>query len=327
MKRPVVALTMGDPGGIGPEIIARCFQNFKGRRDLFYVLFGSSSVFEFLQLRFGYKLPLHPIEDLRPSSLRTQCINFWDTPIFFRSADIGKVSLHNATLAYAALKLAAEAAVRNQVQAIVTAPVHKTAMRLVAPGFHGHTEFLARAAKARRYAMMFVGPKLKVTLVTIHVPISKVSRLITRRLVHEKIVLTHDFLKKYFRRPHPKIAVCALNPHGRETGSEDEAEIRPAVLRARRQGIRAEGPFSADQLFYDAYEGRYDAVVSMYHDQGLAPFKMIAFKEGVNVTLGLPFIRTSPDHGTAFDIAYQGKADPASFQAALRLAERLVLKR
>ena len=174
--------------------------------------------------------------------------------------------------------------------------------------------------------MMFVSERLKVTLCTIHVPLQKVSRLIRQELVLEKIELTHEFLKERFKIPKPKIAVCALNPHGRETGPEEDLHILPAVQKARAEKIEALGPLSADQLFHDAYHGRFDAVVSMYHDQGLAPFKMIAFRDGVNVTLGLPFIRTSPDHGTAFDIAYQRKADPSSMMAAMDLAKKLILK-
>ena len=241
--------------------------------------------------------------------------------------EIGKISLANAAAAYAALQQACHYAARGKVSALVTAPVHKMSMRGIDPHFTGHTEYLAGQSRTKAFAMMFASPRLNVTLVTIHVPLKSVSRLITPSVVFQKIRLTDEFLKRYFgiRRPH--IAVCALNPHGRETGREDEEKIRPAVRLAQKKNIRAVGPLSADRLFFDAYEGRFDAVVSMYHDQGLAPFKMIAFREGVNVTLGLPFIRTSPDHGTAFDIAGQGTADPVSMKSALSLAEQLLKTR
>lgn len=318
--KPLIALTMGDPGGVGPEIIAKTFSKLPSKSKFSYLIFGTRAPFDALrkQIRFA---PFHEVQTW--NKIKPDALNFWNltTPMGF---DKAKVSKRNAIQAYETLKFAAYAAVEGSVQAIVTAPIHKTAMRLVEPDFHGHTEFLAHAAGIKRFAMMFVGPRLKVTLVTIHVPIHKVSQLITKQAVLEKIELTNAFLKKYFPQRKPQIAVCALNPHGRETGTEDELQIRPAVKAANRKGIQAFGPLSADQVFFDAYEGRFDAVVSMYHDQGLAPFKMISFRDGVNVTAGLPFIRTSPDHGTAFDIAYQNKADAVSFQSALRLAEKLI---
>lgn len=324
MKKPVLALTMGDPGGIGPEIIAKALQPRNRSSKFQYLVVGAKAPFELLQKKYGLKIALNPVTGFDESQWSSGGINFWDIFRGCETFDIGKVSKRNAELTYRTLEAAAKLAVEGKVKGIVTAPINKTTMRLIDPGFHGHTEFLAAASGVKKYAMMFVGPKLKVTLVTIHEPISKVSKLITREQVFEKIQLTAEFLKKRFRMKNPKLGVCALNPHGRETGTEDEKEIRPAVEKARRQNINALGPLSADQIFHDAYEGRFDAVISMYHDQGLAPFKMIAFRDGVNVTVGLPFVRTSPDHGTAFDIAYQNKADASSFLSSLRLAEKLI---
>ena len=322
--KPIIALTMGDPGGIGPEIIAKTFRK-KPAKGRFFLVIGTPAPFAALRKQFSYAA-FHEVSAW--DQLREGALNFWDMSrrCQLSGFDKSRISQRNGLQAFESLKFAATAAVQGRVQAIVTAPVHKTAMRLVKPGFYGHTEYLAQMVKRKKFAMMFVGPKLKVTLVTIHVPVSEVSRLITRERVLEKIFLTESFLKKNFKIKKPKLAVCALNPHGRETGTEDELQIRPAVEAAKRKGIQAAGPLSADQVFFDAYEGRFDAVISMYHDQGLAPFKMIAFRDGVNVTLGLPFVRTSPDHGTAFDIAYQNKAQAVSFQSALRLAERLTLK-
>ncbi len=316
-KIPVLALTLGDPGGIGPEIIARTLAKHNNAKIRYFV-FGTPEPFKLLAKKCGIRLP------------SKKNITFFDVSARAReiSQDLtvrpGKVALSNAAVAYAALEAAAVAAMDRMVDGIVTAPINKTSMRFIEKNFLGHTEFLAQAAESKAFAMMFVSDRLKVTLATIHLPVKKVSAAIKKNLVLEKIKLTDLFLKKYFRMKKPKLGVCALNPHGRETGTEDEAEIRPAVRSAVKQNIAAYGPFSADQLFHDAYEGRFDAVISMYHDQGLAPFKMIAFRDGVNVTLGLPFVRTSPDHGTAFDIAYRGKANPASFLSALKLAEKLV---
>ena len=156
-------------------------------------------------------------------------------------------------------------------------------------------------------------------------PLKKVSELLSKQSILEKIVLTDEMLKRGMDIKKPRIAVCALNPHGGEFGSEEAKVIAPAVHAARRKGIEASGPFSADLLFHAAYYGKYDAVIGMYHDQALTAFKLVAFHDGVNMTLGLPDIRTSPDHGTAFDIAYQGKADPSSMLAALRLAKKAIL--
>ena len=342
---PILAVTMGDPGWIGPEIITKAFRDYKLSPGCFYLLIGVPAVFEFLGDRLGFQLPLNPIPTLEPSFLRDDSVNFLDiseeaswllkkvesvknmNPENLEGEyvfDIGKISLVNASMAYASMKVAAYQAATGLVDAVVTAPVNKTAIRLIDPKFQGHTEYLAKVSRSKSYAMMFVSNRLKVTLATIHVPLKKVSRMITKQLVLEKIRLTDQFLKTYFKIPKPKLAVCALNPHGKETGDEEETHILPACETAQADNIDAHGPLSADQLFHDAYEGRFDAVISMYHDQGLAPFKMIAFRDGVNVTLGLPFIRTSPDHGTAFDIAYQGKADPVSMKSALTLAEKLL---
>lgn len=342
MRKRVLAVTMGDPGGIGPEIILKTLAR-ETCPSIYKVVFGIPEVFEkasktIQRSALGLNvLPAYNYEMLKKSCLNVVNVTGEAKRLFDRKCPAsarssksdfqlvsGKVAISNACMSYASLEAAAHLAVLGMVDGIVTAPVNKSAMRLVEKNFHGHTEFLAEAAGVRKFAMMFVGPRLKVTLVTIHVPIRGVSRLIKKDRIYEKIDLTYRFLRDRMRIRQPKIAVCALNPHGKETGSEDEAEIVPAVQKAIRKGVKACGPYSADQIFFDAFEGRFDAVISMYHDQGLGPFKMIAFRDGVNVTLGLPFVRTSPDHGTAFDIAYQGKSDPASMISALKLAEQLV---
>lgn len=329
--KPVIALTMGEPGGIGPEVIAKALRSHRRSKKFDYLLMGARAPFELLKKKFHLSIP-SDISFLEIHSPSPFVLGRSPLPLEGGEGkgegeeifDPGKISKRNAILAYESLRTASRLAIKGKVQAIVTAPLNKTGMRFVDAKFQGHTEYLASQAGVKEFAMMFVGPRLKVTLVTIHVPLKSVSPLITRQAVFEKIRLTHEFLKKYYRIKTPRIAVCALNPHGKETGTEDEAQIRPAVRVAQKKKILAHGPFSADQLFHEAYEGKWDAVISMYHDQGLAPFKMIAFRDGVNVTLGLPFIRTSPDHGTALGIAYQNKADASSFLAALRLAEKLL---
>lgn len=337
---------MGDPGGIGPEIIAKTLSpNSQKGSDPFFLLIGTRVVFEFLEEELHLKLPLNPIPTLHRDFLREDSINFLDVSeeaerlLKTRTSadghqnglfDIGRVSATNAAMALASLKAGAYQGATGLVDALVTAPVSKEAIRLLEPRFVGHTEYLAHVAKTKEFAMMFLKEKtpdsgpLRVTLVTIHVPLKKVSRLITQEAILQKIRLTDDFLKTRLKIAKPKLGVAALNPHGRETGEEEEKVIVPAIEAARREKRNVSGPIAGDRVFYEAHQGVYDGVISMYHDQALAPFKLIAFETGVNLTLGLPYIRTSPDHGTAFDIAYQGKANPESMRSALQCALSLV---
>ena len=210
----------------------------------------------------------------------------------------------------------AQRCLRGELAALVTAPVSK---ELVAP-WPGQTELLAHVAKAKRFAMMLVGGQLRVSLVTIHEPLRRVPSKITRRRIREVIALTHDFCRRIGIN-RPRIGVAGLNPHAGEGGLLGDEERR--IIAPAMKGTGATGPWPADTLFHKAYHGAFDAVVAMYHDQGLVPLKMIAFETGVNLTLGLPFVRTSPDHGTARDIVGKGIARPDSMIAAINLAARL----
>ena len=217
----------------------------------------------------------------------------------------------------------------GQLAALVTAPISKQLLRDAGYRFEGHTELLAHIARTRRFAMMLVGGQLRVALVTIHVPLSRVPRLLSTKRITEVIELSHDACKR-FGILRPTIGVAGLNPHAGEDGllgHEERRIIAPAIQSAKRKGTNVTGPWPADTLFHKAYNGEFDAVVAMYHDQGLAPLKMIAFDSGVNLTLGLPFVRTSPDHGTAFDIAGKGIANPNSMIAAINLAAELTQRR
>lgn len=331
MSERLIAVTMGDPGGIGPEVAVRALKKRVRSGRIAYLFLGSRAVLETLATRTGLGLSMRDLDPGQENLIKAPGLYFSDVsreaaavlkgvgrPL--KPFSVGRVTLSNAALASAALRRAASLARSGMVDAIVTAPVNKTAMRLVDRTFVGHTEYLARESGTSRFAMMFVGSRLVVTLATVHVRLSAVSRNLSTVGILDKIQLTHDFLCTRMKKRKPRLGVCCLNPHGAETGPEDEKIIRPAVRRACARGIRAEGPFSADRLFHEAYAGRYDALVSMYHDQALAPFKMVNFHDGVNVTLGLPFIRTSPDHGTAFDLAFRGIADASSMVQAIRLA-------
>ena len=214
-------------------------------------------------------------------------------------------------------------AMAREIQAIVTCPITKTAMKLAGSKFHGHTELIADRTGTKKIAMMMAGDRLKVVLVTIHIPLSQVAARLNQGEILTTIRLTSKALKERFGILNPKIAVAGLNPHAGEDsmfGTEEEKIIAPAVKHAREEGLNVLGPFPPDTVFFNAANKKFHAVVCMYHDQGLIPFKMIHFSDGVNTTLGLPIIRTSVDHGTAYDIAWKGIADPSSLVAAIKMA-------
>lgn len=311
---------MGDPGGIGAEIVLKAIK--RRHTDASFLVVGSKQALDLAEKKLRFKLPFQDIKQEQPANLKSG--------LYFKDIDAnvggkiqpGKLSRINGAKALEAVKVAEEWARKKQVAAIVTAPLHKTAVRLSSPGFVGHTEYLAEKSRVKKYAMMFVGNRFLVALATIHVPLKKVSACITSKLILDKIELTSDFLKRY-RFAKQEVAVCALNPHGKETGDEEERVIIPALKKAQKKGYWVSGPHPGDSVFYDAYHGKFGAVLAMYHDQALAPFKMISFRDGVNVTLGLPYLRTSPDHGTALDIAYQGRADESSLLSAVDLVLKL----
>jgi 4-hydroxythreonine-4-phosphate dehydrogenase len=306
MPKPVVGITMGDPAGIGPEIIVKALRHRRVRSMCRPVVFGSA---RFPANATSLKSAFDIVEVETPGRVR-----------------VGKKSAASGRAAIAYLDRAVQCALRGDIDALVTAPLSKSAVRSAgARSFTGHTEYVAQKTKARSFAMMFWSKRLKVVLVTTHLPLRRVASSINTEKVLTAIRLSNDALKR-LGCARPRIGVAGLNPHAGEDeafGDEDARIIAPAVRKARRRGIDAEGPVSADTLFRAAYNRDYDLVVAMYHDQALAPFKMVAFDEGVNVTLGLPFVRTSVDHGTAFDIAGKGIASERSLVEAITLAVRL----
>ena len=242
---------------------------------------------------------------------------------------LGRVSAAGGRAAIEAITGAICLALGRRVDAIVTAPISKEAIRAAGSPFPGHTEMLATFTGAKRHAMMLVGGPLRVSLATIHVPLAQVPSLITTRGVREVIELTWDAVRSFGLR-RPKIAVCGLNPHAGEggmMGDEERRIIAPVVRALAKKGIPVSGPYPADTIFFRAARGEFAAVVAMYHDQGLGPLKTLAFDTGVNLTLGLPIIRTSVDHGTAFDIAGKGIASPESLLAAVELAATMARNR
>lgn len=315
-KRPNVAITIGDPFGIGPEVALKALASRKLRGLANFLIVGDSSVLHFLSESLKINLSR---EDL---IFDLNLIDKREIKLGYPSRFSGK-----ASLAYvdAALKLIKS----KEADCLVTAPVSKEAINQSGVKFLGHTEYLAKNTKTQSFAMMLVGGPLKVTLVTRHIPINSVSSAITKSKILESIELSHKALRKYFGISRPRIGVASLNPHGGEGGSigiEEKRIIKPAVCEAKRRFKNVVGPISSEALFYDAYRDRLDCIIVMYHDQGLTSLKMVARDKSVNVTLGLPFVRTSPGHGTAFDIAGKGIANPDSMIEAICLAIDMVKK-
>jgi len=310
MLRPAIGITMGDPAGIGPEVILKALGRGRLERYCRPIVIGSSAV---MARAGGAGLPM------------IDCVR-----VDLRRIPPGKVSRWAGQAAAEALQAAVRLALEEHLAAVVTGPVSKQALHLAGHRYPGQTEFLARLCGAKKVAMMLATGKLRVALATTHIPLGQVSASLTRARVRDVILLADSALRELFGIRHPRVAVCALNPHagdGGIFGSEEGDIIGPAVHDAKRRGLRVQGPLPADTLFAAAARQRYDVVVAMYHDQGLIPVKMSGFGTAVNITLGLPIIRTSPDHGTAFDIAAKGSANPDSMIRAVRLAAQLARAR
>jgi 4-hydroxythreonine-4-phosphate dehydrogenase len=286
VEKPSIAITAGDPAGIGPEI-ARAAAADRRVLDV-----------------------CEPIVYATPDAHRFAA---------------GVLSAEAGRAAYETIVRAVNDALKNEVQAVATAPVNKEAFRLAGLPWNGHTDLLAHLTGAAPVAMMFQSPALRVVLATVHIPLAEVPRALTRQVLESTIDLTARELPRY-GAASPRIAVAGLNPHAGEHGlfgHEEESALIPAIAASRGRGVNVSGPFPADTVFLRANRGEFDVVIACYHDQGLIPVKLLAFGEAVNVTLGLPIIRTSVDHGTAFDIAGKGVANAESMIAAVLLAAKL----
>lgn len=320
---PIIAITMGDPNGIGPEIIIKLHRNKKIWDLCLPVVIGDAEVIEKYCEFLRIKSNISSVKTLNRKEIKPGKITVLDQKCFdMKNLYPGRVQADCGKASAIYIREAVKLALNGKIDAITTAPISKEALNKA--GFHypGHTEFLGKLTKTRDYVMMFVGGDVKVALVTTHMSLKDVPKAINKEKVYRTIKITTNGLKS-FGIKNPKIAVCALNPHGGEGGifgSEEKEKILPAVLKAKKNGCNVSGPHSADTIFYQALKGRFDAVISMYHDQGLIPVKIKGFGRSVNITLGLPIRRTSVDHGTAFDIAGRGIADTASLFEALKFA-------
>jgi 4-hydroxythreonine-4-phosphate dehydrogenase len=326
----VIGITMGEPLGIGPEVIVKTLYDPFLRRGVKFIIFGMD---EFL----GYAADTAEIAPFWGRCQHEKISRDFPHHIVVADYDDYVVPL----LAKGPSKAGGEASLRfcvdaidaakaGIIDAIVTAPISKVSWKLAEAEWPGHTELLAARCKSPHKAMMFVAGPLKIALATIHESLFDLRNVFTIGRVYEPIDLLNTALQEFFGIKNPHIAVAALNPHAGEEGQfgdEEQRIISPAILIAQEMGIKCSGPYPADTLFVKAAAGEFDGVVAMYHDQGMIPVKLLAFKDAVNVTIGLPIIRTSPAHGTAFDIAGRGVADESSFKAAVKLAIEMVKTR
>jgi 4-phospho-D-threonate 3-dehydrogenase / 4-phospho-D-erythronate 3-dehydrogenase len=319
-----LVITMGDPQGIGPEIIAKALSSASINNllsEFNFLIIGSNEIL----LQNAQKLN----SDFSPLKLETPEIPNQKSGGVYLFEPKTKLPSKPAHLSLEYILSAIEIMKSNKAIALVTAPVSKQAIQETGYPFVGHTELLAQKTLARKTTMMFVAPKLKVSLATTHIAYKKLLLYLTTDKILATIEQTEEGLRKYFGISQPRIAVCGLNPHageGKTFGREETTIIKPAVEIAKSRKITCQGPFPADSIFYRALKNEFDAVVSLYHDQGLIPLKTLSFFESVQVTLGLPFIRTSPAHGVGFDIATKGIANPSSIIEAIKLAVSMAKK-
>lgn len=337
LPKPTIGITMGDPSGIGPEVVVKALQDRRVRSLARFVVYGLNEILTYAADLvevdpYWFRVP-------HDSPRATRCINenvvvldFDEFDGFIQSPR--RPSKPAGTASKAFVEEAVSDALRppehsRHLDAIVTGPISKQAWQLAGFRWRGHTDLLASRTKAKRHAMMFVSPRLNVVLATAHIPLMEIRDVLTIGRVFDPIDLGWEACRE-LGIEHPAIAVTGLNPHAGEggcLGDEETRLIKPAIDVAREAGINVHGPFPADTIFIDAAAGKWDLVVAMYHDQGLTPVKLLGWDKAVNYTLGLPIIRTSPDHGTAFDLAGRNAASPGSMTAAIELAARLAANR
>ena len=325
---PLIGVSMGDPAGIGPEIVLKAAQTLESGLRL--VVLGDLSVLAETAQRL--ELPLRPVswsvpQPYPPDLEVVPVIPLSRLPAQHRMP--GRPTPAGGEASYRYVETGVGLARDTTIQALVTAPISKAMWRAAGRDYPGHTELLASLTHSPDVRMMLVGSRLRVVLVTTHIPFTQVAAALSSRGIVTSLVLTARHLSRFHGLSRPRLAVAGLNPHAGEGGAfgdEEDRLISPAVRQAAEQGLSVVGPLPADSIFVRAVNGEFDAVICQYHDQGLIPLKLLSWTDGVNVTIGLPIIRTSPDHGTAFDIAGRGTADPRSLQAAIRLAGHMIAR-
>ena len=327
MSLPLIGVTMGDPTGIGPEIIAKALSKAEPYKACRPIVLGDPGVLAKTGKSLGIEISVETVDRIPETGYLPRKIYLFPTSrLQAESLQVGQPDQACGEAMVRAIRKAAEWTLEGKLDAMTTCPINKQAINRAGHPFSGHTELLAHLAGNLDVAMMFVGTTWRVVLVTTHLPLREVAKRITTDRVLSVIQITAEGMRRHFGIPHPKIAVLGLNPHCGEEGllgEEERSEILPAIERARSLSMRVEGPFPGDSFFDVSAHRDFDVVVSMYHDQGLIPIKMAGFMDAVNFTLGLPFIRTSVAHGTAYDIAGLGVANETNLIRAMALASNL----
>jgi 4-hydroxythreonine-4-phosphate dehydrogenase len=328
--KPILGITMGDPAGIGPEVIAKALRGTTLRRICSPLVIGSHDVMQRTVKKLKLKLAVRAVEGHEAARRGDEIavLDPLERPLGDFMAGVAAAETGAASVAF--IKKAVQLAQTGCLDGIVTGPINKEAMNMAGCHYPGHTELLADLTEAQESGMMIIGGPLKIMFVTTHVAIKDLPSLLTQAKIEKGIRLAHMAMTTLFGVKNPRIGIAALNPHAGEQGlfgDEEARVIMPAARAAQAHGILASDPMPADTLFGKAARGDYDAIVALYHDQGLIPLKMVAFGSCVNLTVGLPIIRTSVDHGTAFDIVGKGVADPGSLIEAVKLAARLARSR
>jgi 4-hydroxythreonine-4-phosphate dehydrogenase len=320
MNLPKIGITLGDPGGIGPEIILKSFSSKNFLPQAHYILFGSSRIIEEEKRALGIELDIPPLRIEKPDVPSLSFIEI-ENPV--KTIKKGTSSKEAGLASFLFFKEAIEEAKKGKIHALVTAPISKSSWNLAGFEWTGHTDFLSQLFP--QAIMAFWSEKIKVALFTHHIPLKAAIEKVKKEDLLDFFLLLHQHIEKIQPEKY-QFLVAGLNPHAGEDnlmGSEEQDQIAPAIERAQRKGMRISGPFPPDVIFRYCLNRPEKIVIALYHDQGLIPFKLESFEKGVNVTLGLPFIRTSPDHGTAFDIAGKGTANPQSMVEAIKLAGEL----
>ncbi len=324
-----IGITIGDVNGIGPELVIKAFEDQRLKELCIPILYGSSRVINIYRKMIQVN-KFHYVVVSNPSQAQSHKLNIIECVPNLDRVDVGKASDTGGEAAYLSLKRAIDDAQHQEIDALVTMPVNKATMEKQEPGFSGHTEMLAQAFNAPDSLMLMVSDEMRIGVATTHVPVQDISRNLSTERIIQKLRLLNTTLKQDFTIQQPMIAVLGLNPHAGDEGligAEEKEVILPAIIQLQKEGMKVLGPYPADGFFGALTYRRFDGILAMYHDQGLIPFKLLSGYGGVNFTAGIPLVRTSPDHGVAYDIAGKDIADPESLRRSIYLAMDIVQQR
>ena len=327
-KKIITGLTMGEPGGIASEITLKVWKKYRKSINPF-VYIGNLNLLLKTNLLLKYNVPIKLINNINDSlNIFKNYLPVYEIKLK-EKVSFGKTSQKNSSQVLLSIKKCVNFALKRKISCFVTNPIEKNIIRKKKKNFDGHTHYIANMVSTKIPVMMLSSPEINVVPITQHISLKKAIKEITKKRIIETTIITNQYLKKYFGIKEPKIALAALNPHAGENGAfgnEEKKIIKPSIKKIRLKGVNAKGPYPVDTIFNENIRKQFDVIICMYHDQATMPIKILDFKNGVNLTLGMPIIRTSPGHGTALDIAGKGKASEKSLYAAIKKAQEIALK-